>query len=625
MCRCTWLSLGFFLPLLAALLLVIAVSCGGAAATPTTAPQPEAMEPTAMPTAEPDAMEDAESEGEAPEVQAAPTATPVPVAAATATPVPEAVTAKAEPTGTITVAIGVLGRYTGHTRFAVSGEGHTLTSVCCHEGLVTFNHDAQWEPILAESWSVSPDNRVWTFNLRRGVEYHQGWGPVTPEDVIHSIRELGELDGHCGCVQTKAIFENPDGYFIGLDDYTLELDTVEPVWDLLNWIQAPNCCAAHIFSKTQWDHLVETVGQEQGTSLMVGTGPFELTDDMGTEEWNFKAVRDHWRKTPEFDILRYVAIPEESTIVANFLTGHVDTWQVGEASIPVVAGEPTTKFMAQKGIGELDLIIWQNGYEFVGTDKEWPGYDPDKPWIASDPDLDSEGWERARKVREAMGLAIDRQKIVDELLLGEGEPAALYGWQRWKKQWPEGFEWDYDVERAKQLMKEAGYEDGFSIDMNPADTGGTGTVSLACQAIADMWADINIDATVTNLPTTVIYPAYKARTQQGVTCQANPVLGAEPVVIHRFSFDPNATWGVGWDHPWYTERLLKAYTTFDPDERWALQVEMRDWMRHNALSMAIYGINAVYPLGPNVDSWEEHLLQAETSVLSSLEYAPHRQ
>ena len=609
-----WLSFGSFAPMLAALLLVIAVSCGGAA-TPTTAPQPEAAAPAADPTAEPVA-EAVTPEEEAPQVHLAPTATPAPVAGATATPVPEVETTGTEPYGTINTAESILGRFSGHTRHGVSGELRTTAEV--HEGMFRMDVDSQFVGIMVEDWSIAADNRVWTFNLKKGIQFHGGWGEVTPEDIIYSAKEMGQLDGYCGCSQIQSIFDNPDGYYIGLDNYTLELDTVLPAWDVLAWVQKPG--HGHIFSKKQWDSLLETQTQDEATSQLVGTGPFEVVE-LGIGERRFKAVLDHYRKVPEFAEWRVVAIPEESTKLANFLTGKIDVWLASQDSIPVVAEDPDTKFMSQKGIGEMFLIIWQNGYTYVGTDQQWPGYNPDLPWIASDPDPNSEGWEQARKVREAIGLAIDRQKIVDEVLGGEGEPGAIYGWQPFKKQWPADWEWGFDVDRAKQLLKEAGYEDGFEISLNPSFPGAT---TLACQAIADMLADINIKATVTNIPPAVLYPAYKDRSQQGISCESYSLRGQEPIYWHRWSFVPTGAWGIGWDHPWYTEILVRAYDTFDRDERWKLQLEMAQWMRDNALSIAIYGDNAVYPLGPKLDSWAEHLSMGFPSRISGLEYAIHR-
>ena len=608
--------------MLAGLLLVIAVSCGGGA-TSTAAPQPESVAPAAEPAAEPEAVEETKDTGEA-EVQVSPTATPVPVPEAEVAAEPEVVTTGAEPYGGFTLALHNLGRFSGHVRYAVSGEQFALAGVTTHEGLLTVDGDSRYHPLLAESWSVASDDRTWTFKLRKGIEFHKGWGEVTPEDIINTIRELGADDAAaCGCAQTQAIFNNPDGYFIGLDNYTLELDTVLPAWDVLTWIHTPGY--TRIFSKKQFDTLLESgLDEFEAGSQLVGTGPFELTEDMSTEEWNFTAVRDHWRKTPEFAELKFVAIPEESTRIANFLTGKIDVWQAAEDSIPIVAEDPGTKFMSQEGVSEFYMIIWQNGYTYYGTDEQRAGYNPDLAWVSSNPDVDSPEWERARKVREAMGLAVDRQKIVDTLLGGEGLANSVYGWGTHRSRTPASWDWQYDPDRARELLKEAGYEDGFDIDISPSFTSAPASVVSACAAVGDMLGDVGINATSKVIPAAILYPQFKDRTQQGITCQYQAAYPQEPLWLHVYSYAPEGIWGLGWDHPWYTEIMGRANKTFDADERWELQLEMGQWMRDNALGISVYASNQIYPLGPKLDSWEEHLSMGSASRISGLEYAIHR-
>ena len=596
MSRRPWLSFGFFVPMLAALLLVIAVSCGGGA-TSTAAPQPESVAPAAEPTA--------------------PTATPVPVAVAADE--PEVVTTGAEPYGTLNSSFVRLGVFSTHPRWTAGGN-QSLARLPTHESLFRMDIDSQFQGLMVEDWSIAPDNRTWTFKLHKGINFSGGWGEVTPEDIIYSLREFGAEGNSCGCDQTQAMFNNPDGYFVGLDNYTLELDTVVPTWDLLSWMNQPNCCSAHVMSKKQWFKLLETETQDEAIQHLVGTGPFELTEARTGEFWTFKAVPDHWRKVPEFAELKFLDIPEEATSLANFLTGKIDIWRASPDSLAVVGGEADTKFMSQGGAGELSLNIWGNFYEYVGTDEE--RYFPDKPWVSSNPDLDSPEWENARKVRQAIGLAIDRDKLVEGILGGEGEPGSMVGWQAFKSQWPAGFAWEYDVERAKQLLKEAGYEDGFDIQLTAADTGSP-TVVIACDAIGDMLADINLNVTMRRIGLGALYDEYKARSVDGLTCHSLPSF-MEPIALHKIIYDPTVLWGMGFDHPWYTERLTTAFTTFDRDERWELQLEMAAFIRENAFDIGVYGSNNVYPLGPKLDSWEEHLSMGDPRQISNLEFAIHR-
>ena len=94
------------------------------------------------------------------------------------------------------------------------------------------------------------------------------------------------------------------------------------------------------------------------------------------------------------------------------------------------------------------------------------------PWVSPNPDINSPEWERARKVREALMISIDRQEIVDNpaerggvapVFVALGKPAKGAG--------PDLRQWEFNPERARQLLKEAGYEDGFEIEVTAAFAG----------------------------------------------------------------------------------------------------------------------------------------------------------
>ena len=158
-----------------------------------------------------------------------------------------------------------------------------------------------------------------------------------------------------------------------------------------------------------------------------------------------------------------------------------------------------------------------------------------------------------------------------------------------------------------------------------ASTVGAATTNDACVAMAGMLQDVGINATVEIRPIGDLYGTYKDRSAEGIMCQYNSAFGPEPVWLHRYAYVPDGAWGTGWDHPDFTTPLLETAATIDPDERWRMQTELGKWVRDNALAVSVYGINAVFPLGPKVDSWEEHLSQGIPSRVSALEFAKHRQ
>ena len=82
--------------------------------------------------------------------------------------------------------------------------------------------------------------------------------------------------------------------------------------------------------------------------------------------------------------------------------------------------------MGLPGGGESALTFYGQYYIGIGTENQQPGFDPDLPWVSSNPDINSAEWENAAKVRTALSIAIDRQGIVDGLLHGYGSPAVLW-------------------------------------------------------------------------------------------------------------------------------------------------------------------------------------------------------
>ena len=208
------------------------------------------------------------------------------------------------------------------------------------------------------------------------------------------------------------------------------------------------------------------------------------------------AVEDHWRKTPHFAELVFREIPEESSRVAGFQTENLDTTLIAFDSLVLIEEVPGAELMRLPGGGEAAVTFYGQYYVGIGTEDQQPGYDPDLPWVSANPDLDSEEWKNAAKVRTALSIAIDRQGIVDTLLHGYGSPAVLWDFGRYEDSWlPPELRWEFNPEKAKQLLAEAGYPGGFTITLTPSLRGAPVEVE-ACEAIATMWADIGVDVKV---------------------------------------------------------------------------------------------------------------------------------
>jgi ABC-type transport system substrate-binding protein len=209
-----------------------------------------------------------------------------------------------------------------------------------------------------------------------------------------------------------------------IDDYTVEVNTGDAVAFDFTWrnrLNGANCPVPSASKK-----YFEEVGEERATMEGIGTGPWQFVEFRTNERFISEAVEDHWRKTPFFKELHYFQIPEESTRVANFLAGELDTMQMALGSIPALLDAPGVKF--QRYPDALELHMNLHGQRYI--DREGiPAHNPDFPWISASADPNSPEWEPARKVRETLSISINRQLIVDSVLEGEGRADNPY-W-RW--------------------------------------------------------------------------------------------------------------------------------------------------------------------------------------------------
>ena len=611
------LNLRIILAFALAALLVVAVSCGGAA-EPTT--EPGALAPTvAAPTQAPTAQALSQPATTAPGIQTAPAAeTPVPQARATATPTPAAPT-MSMPEGTLNIGYKELGAFGAHPKLT-SSSVIDYVGYISGEGLLTVNAVGDFLPKLAMEWSVSPDGLVWTFKLEEGVHFHKGYGEMTAEDVLWSILQAaGENSVSAFVSHYRRLWKNEDGYVKAIDDHTIEVHTGVTQYDMLLTLSRP--WTGIVVSKKQFGEQ----GDDEASRNAAGTGPWEILEHKTGEFWKFGAIEEHWRKSPNFAELVLWEIPEESTRVANFQVGKLDTMLMAIDSKRAIADVPGTRFMRVEGGASEQLNITGNWYVGVGTEAERPGYDPDLPWVSSNPDPTSAEWETARKVREALAISIDRQLIVDTLLGGEGKPLVMWGWETEssiERLDPDIREWPYDPGRAMQLLNEAGYGDGFEINVTPhirdipAET-------EACEAVATMWEQIGIRTKIQKVAFESIVPKLRARSQVGATCHGGPTR-FDPLTISSIIYPSTSGVSLGFDHPFVDGKLANAINIVDRDARFEVMNEVHRFAYENALAAGLYIVNLIWPLGPKIDDWKPHLEYGDRRVLSGMEYTPHR-
>jgi peptide/nickel transport system substrate-binding protein len=579
--NCQSRPLGIVVPLFA-FLLVLVVACGGAPAAP---------DPTAPFAADP---------------------TPV----AEVTSVPESPDGF-QPTGTLNVGLVELGTFGAHPQLAVNPALFVSQNAPIVEALALVDINQEIQGWLAESWSLSDDFTTWTFKLREGVQFHKGYGEMTAEDVIWSYTN-GWLENttHVRYTDFQAFWQAPEGYVEAADRYTVVVNTGEPLSEavvLQNWMTGPGGSGNWVTSKMQSEEL----GPEVADRNIAATGSWEISEHRTSQFWRMRAVENHWRQTPYFEELVFWELPEETSRLAGFQTGNLDTFQMAFDSISAVESVAGARLMSVPGAIESSLFFYGNYLAEEGT-----AYDPDLPWVSASVDTGSEEWRRAKMVREALSIAVDREAIIETLLWGFARPLAVEGWGYNEHQLGDR-RWEYNPERARELLAEAGYPDGFRITLTPGIRGAPAEVE-ACQAIATMWNnELGLDVHFQNIPYETFRPQRAARSYLGANCQAASARLVVGAITQLASWSATSR---GVSHPWLDEIIPQIAGAVDPVEREQLEAELGAFLFDNALAyVGLYSIDAVWPVGTRIEEWTEHVKTRDLRGINGYEYIQPRQ
>lgn len=341
-----------------------------------------------------------------------------------------------------------------------------------YEGLVRRTPDLRLEPALAESWEmISPTQ--WRFHLRKGVTFHDG-SPFSADDVIYSANRVrsGASD-----------FKNrlpADVEVVKVDDYTVDFITKDPN-PILNFTWAN----WYILSKA-WAEANNVAPPVKGGDTVNyatlhenGTGPYKLLTREPGIKTVLEAYPEWWgtsTKTGNVDKVTYTPVPNPATRVAGLLSGQLDVvFPIPVQDIPRLENAPNAGVLAGPEVRTMYLSMnqWKDTLPGSGLD----GVNPLKD----------------RKVREAIYRAIDIDLIRDKIMRGQTTPTALMVAPSINGYTDEIKRYEYDPEKSKELLTEAGYPNGFTMTYQCSNDMYVNDEAI-CLAISSMLAKVGIKA-----------------------------------------------------------------------------------------------------------------------------------
>ena len=295
--------------------------------------------------------------------------------------------------------------------------------------LVTFDVDTNPPhpiiPVLAKSYKISDDGKLLTFTLHEGVQFHQGYGEMTSEDVVFSI--MRHLDPKVASVAKSQVIdidkiETPDKYNVKI---YLKNSSALTLIQNLAWQNA-----GFILSKKAYEKLGSKMER-----MMIGTGPFYFDNWDSGEKVILKKFEKYWRTIPKIDVVEFWIIPEEIVGLGALEKGDLDV-----APVSQLGSYERAKNLKNISIKTAKGNVWQ--YPFIVNFKMKPMDDI--------------------RVRRALAHALDVKGIcsrIGPLVVPFPSPLAPAVFAATDEFW----KYDYNVEKAKKLLTEAGYPNGFEL------------------------------------------------------------------------------------------------------------------------------------------------------------------
>ena len=437
--------------------------------------------------------------------------------------------------------------------------------------LVRFDPDMTPVPELAESWQISPDGLTWTFKLRQGVKFHDGQ-EFTSADVKFTFDRLLEKSA------------------AGKSDFNA-VDKIEPAGKhAVKFVTKEPFAALVAALGGFWGFIVSEAGVKKYGDLnkaALGTGPFILDDWKVEQQMVFKKNPNYWKKgLPYVDEVVVRTIPDEANIVAALRAG-----QIHHAFI-----EDNKNWNLLKD--EKALTGYRSsrlGYDYLNISANRVNHPPDKPWPLKDV-----------RVRQAISWAVDRTAILKVAAAGFGRltapaTAPMKQWQIPEEQWMRYYK--PDVDKAKKLLADAGYPNGFSAKLCVIPT--FPTMVNGAPVVAANLKRIGVNVEIDNVEYAVWIKRWLAH-DFDMTMNTTPGYGDPDTAFFRAL---HATKGQNWNSssPSDLDGLLEeGRRTFDPKRRKEIYDKVQIMILETAPHLWLFSADHIDFSQSYVKGWVQH-------------------
>lgn len=404
------------------------------------------------------------------------------------------------------------------------------------EGLVKPTADGDLIPAVAVDYTISDDRTTYTFTLRDGVKFHNGQ-TVTVDDVVWSIQRCADAEGGSSLVESFSAVTD----VTALDDKTVAITIAEPDNEFFSYLTAA-------ILPRDYD------GQD---TAPVGTGPFKYVSRSAQDNVVLERFEDYWGVPAKLDKVTFKIMENPDSILMSLQSGAVDLCAHMTSARASQLGDD---FNIAEGTMNLVQALYLNHAE--------------KPFD----DV---------RVRQALCYAVDRQQILDLAFDGYGSLIGSSMYPAFGKYFDDSLTdyYAHDVEKAKALLADAGYPDGFDMTIT-VPSNYTPHIDAA-QVIAEQLQAVNINAKLELVEWGAwLSDVYSGRQFQSTVVGLDASTMTARALLARFESSAKRNF-INYQNEEYDALYAQAQTTFDDAEQTQLYKALERNLTENAANVYI--------------------------------------
>jgi peptide/nickel transport system substrate-binding protein len=430
-----------------------------------------------------------------------------------------------------------------------------------YEALVKRDREGHYRPCLAERWDVDQDARTWTFQLRKGVKFHDG-DILDAEDVTATLaRVLDPAIG--GAFGTQGVYLSylGDAEISAPDDETVRVVTAEPMADLLDLLVAMPISPAGKLTELP-DHYV-------------GSGPYKISTQ-SSGKTVLEAFDDYWGGTPKYEEIHWIAESRADKRAEALLSGRADIIYGVEAPERELIGDNESTVLRDMESG-LCIIFMCNAFN---------------------------GPCRDRRVRQALNYALDVDAIITDIKQGAASPLNGYLTPLHFGYNPETMAYPYDPEKARSLLADAGYENGLELTFDIPAAMPDEAPALA-RKMAEQLEAAGISVEIIQHRDRAAYSEMvRDKKIRDACCFDSSPRSTFRVLREKIQSDLRGPWRQGYENEEVNSLIKEAQATLSDTERKQIYRRIYQIIRDDAPWIFLYSPTSFWGLGPRLHDWE---------------------